>query len=52
MASDSSTRPPSGLTHVRADGTAQYEAPDPTGERAVSKQTAWLVSDVTSTVDR
>jgi membrane peptidoglycan carboxypeptidase len=28
------------------DGTAHYQAPEPEGARAISKQSAWLVSDI------
>ena len=30
----------------RPDGTEEYRAPEPEGTRAISKQAAWLVSDV------
>jgi membrane peptidoglycan carboxypeptidase len=34
------------LSIERPDGTEHYRAPDPDGKRAISKQAAWLVSDV------
>ena len=34
------------LSIVRPDGTEEYRAPEPDGTRAISKQAAWLVSDV------
>jgi membrane peptidoglycan carboxypeptidase len=34
------------LSIDNADGTARYRAPEPEGERAVSSQAAWLVSDI------
>ena len=34
------------LSIVRPDGTEEYRAPEPDGTRAISKQAAWLVSDI------
>ena len=34
------------LSIERPDGTEQYRAPEPEGTRAISKQAAWLVSDI------